>query len=330
MRVLITGGMGFIGRHLSQAAITAGAEVTVLDDASSPAGAGSPPLHSDIRTISGSVLDRDVVARAVTGADLVFHLAAIVGVHRVLEDPLLTLAVNTDGASNVLHAAAAAGAKVVYTSSSEVYGAGDGRPFSEDDVLHLGPAHISRWSYAVSKLHGEMLGLALAQQLGLRFVAARMFNVVGPGQRADQGMVLPRFVEAALAGQPLTLDAPGTQQRSLLHVTDAAALLWKLGQRAGQQPVIVNVGSPHIVTMRELADQVVRACHSASPIVLTNAQERLPAGFAPVNVRVPDLSRLQSLVGPLALQSLQAIVADTVAAYGPDPRPGTTQSPPKA
>lgn len=321
MRVLITGGMGFIGRHLSQAAIDAGADVTVLDDASSPAGAGSPPLHPAVRTVTGSVLDHAVVSRAIQGMDLVFHLAAVVGVQRVLQDPLLTLAVNTDGAGVVLHTAAAAGAKVVYTSSSEVYGAGDGRPFSEDDVLHLGPAHVSRWSYAVSKLHGEMLGLALAQQQGLRFVAARMFNVVGPGQRADQGMVLPRFVEAALAGEPLTLDAPGTQQRSLLHVADAAGLLWKLGLRSGHDPVIVNVGSPHIVTMRDLADQVVQACQSTSPIVLTNAQERLPAGFAPVNVRVPDLARLQALVGPLALRSLQTIVADTVAAYEPVAKP---------
>lgn len=314
--VLVTGGAGFIGSHLVPLLTGMGARVTVLDDLSSPAAPGVRPVSElpGVRLVQGSVCDARLVEQLVSECDGVVHLAAVVGVRRVLENPLRTLAVLTEGTTHVLHAATRHRRRVVYTSSSEVYGRGVALPFSESDAVLLGPPHAARWTYAVGKLHGEMLGLQLARREGLSFLAARMFNVAGPGQRADQGMVLPSLAAAAVAGRPLVVHAPGTQRRCYTHVADAAHLLLRLLVEVMEESVLVNVGSEQVASTAELAARVVAHAGTAAPVHFVDPAEVMPPGFEDIPHRAPNLAVLDRLLGAREYRSLDTIVADAVAA----------------
>ncbi|MCB9521028.1 MAG: NAD-dependent epimerase/dehydratase family protein [Myxococcales bacterium] len=316
-RVLITGGEGFVGSHLAAHALAAGAEVTTLDDGSSIGGTGVPQHTmpgARLTAVRGSVLDRDCVNALVADADAVFHLAARVGVRRILVDPLATLDVNTIGTQNVLEACADRGVPVLYTSSSEVYGHGACVPFTESDPILLGSPDQTRWGYAVSKLHGELLGFALAAHRGLPFVAVRLFNVVGPGQRADQGMVLPRFVASAVAGEPIVVHGPGTQRRSFIHAADVADALWSLlGSHEGPAE-LVNVGSGDWISIHDLAERVRSVVGSESPIRIVDPDRVMPHGFVEVTDRWPNLERLRARVGQRQLVPLDTIIGQIAAA----------------
>jgi len=312
----VTGGAGFLGSHLCRLLSDACVQTAVLDDLSSPAGPGVAPAASipGVELVTGSVCDAALVDRLVAGCEAVVHLAAVVGVRRVLEDPVRTLDVNIGGTTNVLEAAARHGRRVVYTSSSEVYGRGVRLPFTESDPLVMGPPHVSRWTYALSKLHGEMMGFELSRRDGMPFVAARMFNVVGPGQRADQGMVLPRFAQAALAGRPLQVHAPGTQRRCYLHAADAARILWRLLCEGPDGPLVVNVGSTQTASVLELAHRIRELARSDSPVDLVEAAEVMPPGFEEVSERVPSLDVLRSLLGAESLVPLEDTLREIVEA----------------
>jgi UDP-glucose 4-epimerase len=311
MRVLVTGGNGFIGSHLVEALLARGDTVSVLDDLSSGCAANLAP-DPQLALHIGSVCDADAVARAIDGCDAVVHLAAAVGVRRILDERVHAIGVNLEGAARVLEAAARRRAVTLIASSSEVYGRSTAVPFREDAPCVLGHAH--RWSYAGAKLMDEFLAFAHAHERGLPVTALRYFNVCGPRQAAAYGMVLPRFCAAARAGRALEVHGDGRQTRCFLHVADAvAATLALLGCDAARGQA-VNIGSDDEVCILDLAQRVVAAAGTDAPIRLTPYAEAFPeGGFEDLPRRVPDLARIRALCGWQARHGLDAIIADVLA-----------------
>ncbi len=317
MRVLVTGGAGFVGSHLVELLLAAGHQVQVLDDLSSGrqenlAGvADSPGLQVTV----ASVLDPEVVEPLLGRADLVFHLAAVVGVGLVLREPVRTIETNVLGTSTLLRLAADHGRKVVLTSTSEVYGKGVRIPFSEQDDRLLGPTTRSRWCYAESKALDEYLALAYSLERGLPVVIARLFNTVGPRQSGRYGMVLPRFVGQALEGQPLTVYGDGEQTRAFADVRDVVQALYSLAECPSAEGQVVNVGSDREITINELARLVIQVTASKSKISHVPYDQAHPAGFEETMRRVPDTARVRALIGWQASISLEETIRAVAHSY---------------
>ena len=312
MRALVTGGAGFIGSHLVDRLLERGDEVLALDDLSSGSRANLARAldHPRFTWIEGSVLDRSLVERASAGCQVVFHLAAMVGVALVLERPDAAREVNVVGTRHALLAAARAGAAFVFASSSEVYGPAARVGARESDALLAGESGGPRWSYAASKALGEASAFARARD-GLRVLVCRFFNVVGPRQHGRHGMVLPRFVRAALRGEPLTVYGDGGQTRCFLHVADALDAVLELHEREAFGEAF-NVGSEEEVAIGELARRVKLAALSASPIVRMPYREAYGLEFADLQRRAPDLTRLRERTGFQPRRDLDAIVRELV------------------
>jgi len=311
MKVLVTGGAGFIGAHLVERLLARGDEVLVLDDLSTGRASNLAAVRLDPRLefVSGSVLDEALVTRLVERVEGVFHLAARVGVRLVLEQPSATIEVNVLGTRHVLAAAARRGTRVLFASSSEVYGQNERPPFAEDEPLLLGATREPRWSYACSKAMGEWLALARAREDRLPVVIVRFFNVVGPRQRGEHGMVLPRFLASARARQPLEVYGDGLQTRCFLAVEDAVErvlALWDEPRALGQ---VVNVGSARERTIEELARLVVATCGEELPIVHMPYREAYGMEMSDFRRRVPDLTRLEGLIGRRPERELCELVA---------------------
>lgn len=315
-RQLVTGGAGFIGSHLCRRLRERGDEVVCLDDLSTGLEANVAELRGDPRFAwhAGSVLDEALVDELVSGADTVFHLAAHVGVARVAERPSATLEGNVVGTRNVLQSCVRHGARVVLASSSEVYGKNDAPPFREDGPVLVGATSEPRWSYACSKAWGEWLAFAHARESGLAALVVRFFNVVGPRQRPDFGMVLPRLVRAARVGEPLTVYGDGRQTRCFLHVEDAVAAVLALTEAPGAWGRVVNVGGDHEVTIGDLAERVRVAAGTGARLVHMPFAEVYGTAMHDFARRVPDLTRLRELTGFRPTRDLEAIVAELVGA----------------
>jgi UDP-glucose 4-epimerase len=316
MKVLVTGGAGFIGSHLVERLLARGDEVLVLDDLSTGRASNLGHLRHDPRLqfVAGSVLDEALVERLVARVEGVFHLAARVGVQLVLEQPSATLEVNVLGTRHVLAAAARHGARVLFASSSEVYGKNERPPFAEDEPLLLGATSEPRWSYACSKAMGEWLALARARESGLPVVIVRFFNVVGARQRPDFGMVLPRFVAAARAGRALEVYGDGAQTRCFLAVEDAlerVLALWDEPRAVGQ---VVNVGSSAEVAIEALAERVRALAGVDVPLVHMPYREAYGMAMSDFRRRVPDLAKLEGLIGRRAERELDGLVRELLAA----------------
>jgi len=315
MKILVTGGAGFIGSHLCERLLARGDEVLCLDDLSSGRARNLDACtrQGGFEFVQGSVLDEDLAAALVGAVDGVFHLAARVGVRLVLEEPSRTLETNLVGTRHVLAAAARRGTRVLLSSSSEVYGRNECPPFAEDAPLLSGVTREPRWSYAASKAMAEALTFAHVRERGLPAVVVRFFNVVGPRQRGCHGMVLPRFVGAAMEGKPLEVYGDGTQTRCFLHVADAleaVLALWDEPRALGQ---VVNVGSASEVSIGALAECVRRVAGSAAPIVHMPYREAYGTEMADFPRRVPSRARLEALVGAMPSRSLETIVEELVA-----------------
>jgi UDP-glucose 4-epimerase len=315
MRFLITGGAGFIGSHLAEELLARGHRVHALDDLSTGSMANIRHLKDDPRftyTID-SCANAPIVAELVDDADIVFHLAAAVGVQLIVESPVRTLETNVRCTEVVLAAAGKKRKPVLIASTSEVFGKSDALPFREDGDLVLGATSTSRWSYACSKVIDECLALAYWKERKLPTVIVRMFNTVGPRQTGHYGMVIPTFVQQALAGHPLTVHGDGTQTRCFCHVDDvvtALADLMLLGEPAYGE--IFNIGSQEEISMLALAERVRELTASDSEIRLVPYEEAWEAGFEDMQRRLPDISKIGAAVGWAPTRALDEILADVV------------------
>jgi UDP-glucose 4-epimerase len=299
MSILVTGGAGFVGSHLVERLLRDGEEVRVVDDLSS----GSLENLSAVRDHPGfsfhqdTVLDRHALERSARGVRWIFHLAAVVGVDRAVREPVETLTSLVHGVESVLECARTVGAGVVFTSSSEVYGRGAGVPFREDDDLVLGsPARI-RWGYGACKAIGEHLCNAYHRDHGVPLVVTRLFNTIGPRQTGRYGMVLPRFLEQAASGSPVTVYGDGRQRRCFTDVRDTVESLVRLYRTRAAIGATFNIGNDREIRIVDLARRVVRRSGDRSPIVHLPYERVFPAGFDDVRRRVPCVERLERTVG---------------------------------
>jgi UDP-glucose 4-epimerase len=299
VKALVTGGAGFIGSHLAEALLAAGHAVAVLDDLSTGRleNLQAVQAHPAFTMAVGSVKDEAIVQKLVADADVVYHLAAAVGVRLILERPVETIVTNIVGTEVVLRAAAQAGTRVVLASTSEVYGKSDRVPLSEDDDRLLGPTTKSRWSYAGSKAIDEFLGLAYHREQGLPVVVLRFFNTVGPRQIGRYGMVVPRFARQALEGGPITVYGDGRQSRCFTDVEDTVRGMIALSVADGAAGQVFNLGTTHEVTIGDLAERVRSLAGSSAAIVRVPYEQAYQPGFEDLRRRVPDLRKAEAAVG---------------------------------
>ena len=327
MRALITGGAGFIGSHLTEALVMQGHEVVALDDLSTGQAENVATLATSpaFRLVVGSVTDARVVEPLVEQVDVVFHLAAAVGVKLVCEAPIRTIHTNVDGTAVVLAAAQRYRRRVLVASTSEVYGKSDQLPYSEDANLVLGPPDKTRWGYATSKLLDEFLALGYAKEHGLPVTVVRLFNTVGPRQSSRYGMVLPNFVRWALANEPIVVHGDGTQTRSFTWVGDvvwAMSALIKEPRAAGE---VFNIGNGEEISIRDLATRVCERTGSSSAVRYVPYEQAFDRSFEDMPRRVPDISKIRRLLGYEPRVRLDGII-DSVIEYWNDKRPVAERS----
>ncbi|MDA3961839.1 MAG: GDP-mannose 4,6-dehydratase [Planctomycetota bacterium] len=317
MHYLVTGGSGFIGSHVIDRLLARGDRVTSLDDYSTGDAANLAPVtsHPQLTILHGSVCDELVVDEAASGVEAIIHLAAAVGVKRILERQVAGIMTNLRGTEVVLRAAAAHGRLPVFlASSSEVYGKGLKAPFVEDDDSLLGATSLHRWSYACAKAMDEFLALAYHRERGLPVRIGRFFNTTGPRQSAAYGMVLPRFCQAALRGEALEVHGDGAQSRCFLHVADCVSALLALLDSDDAVGQVVNIGGAEEVTIKDLAQRVIAAAGSGSVKMLSYAEAFPEGGFEDLRRRVPSVAKLQALTGWTPERDLGAIIDDCLTA----------------
>jgi UDP-glucose 4-epimerase len=315
VKILITGGAGFIGSHLATRLLDRGDGVLVLDDLSTGSMDNIAHLvgRDGFEYRIGSAMDVPLVAECVDRCDATVHLAAAVGVRLIVERPVHTIETNIGATEVVLGAAAKKQKLVLLASTSEVYGKSEKIPFSEEDDLRLGPTVNSRWAYACSKALDEWLGLAYHREKRVPVIVVRFFNTVGPRQTGRYGMVLPTFASQALTGEVMTVFGPGTQSRCFGHVQDAVEAVLRLLGTPDAVGGVYNVGSDEEVTIRRLAELVRDAAGSRSEIRLVPYAEAYAEGFEDMQRRVPDLAKLERTIGFRPRTSLAQIVADVIA-----------------
>ena len=314
MKVLITGGCGFIGGHLCELLVKKGHKVVALDDLSTGSMRNVESLKANKRFafVKGSICNARIVDRLVKESDVVFHLASVVGVKLVCDEPVRTIETMADGTSIVIKACRKYMKKVLVASTSEVYGKGVKVPFSEDDDRLMGATSIRRWAYANCKAMDEFLALAHYYEAKLPVVVVRFFNTVGPRQTGMYGMVVPRFVKAALNNEPITVYDDGKQSRCFCHVLDVVEAIEKLmfhcPSAVGQ---VINVGNPKEVTIGDLAKFVKRQLKSKSEITNIPFSEAYPGGgFEDMRRRVPSIKKVKKLIGFKPTRTLKDIVRD--------------------
>ena len=314
MKALITGGAGFLGSHLAEALIARGDTVYVLDNLSTGSIENIEHLKTDRRFhyAIDSVINEPVCAELIDRVDVVFHLAAAVGVRLIVESPVNTIETNVHGTEMVLKLANKKKKKVLVASTSEVYGKSADVPFREAADLVLGPSAKHRWAYACSKLVDEFLALAYWKERKLPVVVVRLFNTVGPRQTGQYGMVLPTFVKQALTGNPITVFGDGTQSRSFTYVGDVVNALMQLAQDPGAVGEVFNIGNTGEVTIGDLAARVKQMAGSCSPIHYIPYDQAYETGFEDMPRRVPDISKIRAFVGYEPKMQLEDIIRSVI------------------
>jgi len=314
MRHLITGGAGFIGSHLCDELLARGDEVHVLDDLSTGSVEnirhlkGRPGFDYTIESLNNAA----IVAELVDDADVVYHLAAAVGVQLIVESPVRTIETNVHCTEIVLAQASKKKKPVFVASTSEVYGKSRDLPYREDGDLMLGPTVRGRWSYACSKALDEFLAIAHWKERKLPTVVGRLFNTVGPRQTGRYGMVIPNFVRQAVADEPLTVFGDGTQSRCFCHVSDVVRALADLMRRDDAYGEVFNIGSDEEISILDLAREVQRMTESKSEITIVPYEEAYEPGFEDMQRRIPDTSKIRSLLGWHPTKSLTEILSDVI------------------
>ena len=313
-RVLITGGAGFIGSHLAESLVTEGKEVFVIDDLSTGSLANIAHLRDNpnFHFTKGSILNSADLEPLVDQVDFIYHFAAAVGVELVVRSPVFTIENNIRGTENVLAAAAKRKTGLLLTSTSEVYGKSEHESFREDDDLLIGPPTFGRWSYACSKLLDEFLALAYWHEKKMPVFVVRLFNTVGQRQTGRYGMVVPRFVQAALRDEPITIHGDGKQTRCFCHVTDVVRALVALPKQPRAVGQVYNIGSTEEVSIHELARRVKRLTESRSDLRLIPYDQAYAKGFEDMRRRVPSIDKIYQLMGWRPTKSLDEILQQTI------------------
>ena len=314
MNYLVTGGAGFIGSHLAESLLQKGHFVSVIDDLSTGSirNLASFRNHQRFRCVIDTIMNRTALAELVQHADVIFHLAAAVGVRLIIDSPVRTIETNIKGTEIVLECANKEKKKVILASTSEVYGKAEKVPYSEEDDLVLGSTFKSRWSYACSKAIDEFLGLAYWKEKGLPVIVVRLFNTVGPRQTGQYGMVIPTFIKQALMGHPITVFGDGEQSRCFCHVSDVISVLIRLSDRTEAAGQIYNIGTDEEISMNRLAALVKNLTESHSEIHHIPYSEAYEEGFEDMRRRIPDISRIRKLVGYEPAYRIQDILKDVI------------------
>ena len=311
-KVLITGGAGLIGSHLAERLASKGVQILILDDFSTGSKANIEELSSlsSVEIFSGSVLDKELVEKLMSQVDFCFHLAACLGVRKIIEDPIQSLKVNIHGTENVIESASKQGVPILLASTSEIYGKNPIQPLSEDSDRLLGSPLKYRWSYSEAKALDESLVQMYGDQKGLKFIICRFFNTVGPRQTGDYGMVLPRFVQAALKGQDLEVYGDGTQSRVFCHVKDAVEAIISLVEEPKAFGDVFNVGGRTEITIENLAKMVIQETKSVSKIKLVPYDQAYGTAFEETYKRVPNIEKIHNRTGWSPKLSNQEMILD--------------------
>jgi UDP-glucose 4-epimerase len=310
MRILLTGGAGFIGSHLADHYVAKGDQVTILDNFSTGSQENIAHLAGKITTVDGDIRNVGVVEKLTKDVDLVLHMAAALGVNTILESPLESMSTNITGSEVVLNAAAKFNKRIIIASTSEIYGKNPKQPLSEADDRVVGAPQKIRWTYSDAKAIEEAMAFALHQEKKLPVTTVRLFNTVGPRQSGRYGMVVPRFVEAALKNEALTIYGDGTQSRVFCHVDDAVQAIATIAATDSTIGEVFNVGGSGEVSIKELAGRVIATTKSQSVITYTPYTDAYPAGFEDIQRRVPDISKIKQAIGWAPNKDLETIIRD--------------------
>ena len=310
MRVLITGGAGFIGSHLADHYVAKGDQVTILDNFSTGSKENIAHLMGKVTTVDGDIRNVELVEKLTIDADLVLHMAAALGVNTILESPLESMSTNITGSEVVLHAAAKYKTRIIIASTSEIYGKNPKQPLSESDDRVVGAPQKIRWTYSDAKAIEEAMAFALHQEKSLPVTTVRLFNTVGPRQSGRYGMVVPRFVQAAVKNQALTIYGDGTQSRVFCHIDDAVRAIATIAATDATIGEVFNLGGAGEISIKALAEKVIAITESQSVITYTPYSDAYPAGFEDIQRRVPDISKIKGAIGWAPTKDLETIIKD--------------------
>jgi UDP-glucose 4-epimerase len=313
MHVFITGGAGFIGSHLADHYVNAGHTVTLLDNFSTGSKSNIAHLDGKVTTIDGDIRNVELIEQLTKDSDLVLHMAAALGVNTILESPLESMSTNITGSEVVLNAAAKHNKRIIIASTSEIYGKNPKQPLSETDDRVVGAPQMIRWTYSDAKAIEEAMAFALHQEKKLPVTTVRLFNTVGPRQTGRYGMVVPRFVHAALKNEPITIFGDGNQSRVFCHVLDAVSAIATMAATDSTIGDVYNVGGTGEVTIKQLAEQVLSVTGSKSEITYTSYSDAYPPGFEDIQRRVPDISKVKGAIGWAPTKDLKQIISDIAA-----------------
>jgi UDP-glucose 4-epimerase len=313
MRVFITGGAGFIGSHLADHYVNAGHTVTLLDNFSTGSKANIAHLAGTVKTVEGDIRNIELIDQLTKDSDLVLHMAAALGVNTILESPLESMSTNITGSEVILNAATKHNKRIIIASTSEIYGKNPKQPLSESDDRVVGAPQKIRWSYSDAKAIEEAMAFALHKEKKLAVTTVRLFNTVGPRQTGRYGMVVPRFIQAALKNEPVTIYGDGTQSRVFCHVHDAVSAIAMMATTDSTIGDVFNVGGTGEVTINQLAEQVLAITQSGSPRTYTPYSDAYPAGFEDIQRRVPDVSKVKAAINWAPTKDLKQIISDIAA-----------------
>lgn len=310
MNVFITGGAGFIGSHLCDALVAQGKQVTILDNLSTGSNNNISHLQHKITVVQGDIRDNNLVESLVANSDLVFHMAAALGVNNILENPIDSISTNVFGSEIVLKAAASFGKRIIIASTSEIYGKNPNQPLSETDDRVIGTPQKLRWTYSDSKAIEESTAHALFLSKNLKVSTIRLFNTVGPRQTGKYGMVLPRFISAALSNSPIQVFGDGSQSRVFCHVNDAVRAIIDLSNSDSTIGEVFNIGGLREISILELARLVISETNSNSRITFTDYSNAYAIGYEDMAKRIPNISKIKEFIGWEPLISLEKIIND--------------------
>ena len=299
MKILITGGAGFIGSHLAEALLAHGHKVVVIDDLSTGSldNIAAYRDNLDFEFIRDNVCNTHTLFEAARGCDQIYHLAAAVGVQLIVDEPVHTIKTNIEGTEAVLETAVKFGARLLIASTSEVYGKNDKMPFCEDDDMVLGSTRFSRWSYACSKAIDEFMAFAYHQKFGVQATICRFFNTIGPRQTGQYGMVVPRFISQALKNEPITIYGDGSQRRCFTYVSDVVNAVMGLMEVPESAGNVYNIGSAEEISISELADKIVAMTGSSSKKIELSYEQAYGREFDDMMRRIPSIEKINSLIG---------------------------------